>query len=313
MLVRTRTASALGAIRTDETRQLRLRLAIPDAVGTSSRFLMAHRLDVGSVAADKLATRFLRATRPSAIRRTATRRRLESSTIIPWTPRSPTRPWRAVEPRSLRPWTVRRRTLCTRLVRLRAVGTWTVRRRTLYTRLVRLRAVGTRAIRLLTLGTGAAGMRPVVSGPCALRETPLAGGTMMLAVPHPPFLPTTVRPLAAVRSFLIGCGHRRRRCPAHFMALLFRPAAPVSVVLSLRRYVKHPEAVRVFASQSRFVQERQQSCVSSQLETSCIAMHGRVLERDDGQMRRMVETTDTETIARCLLLRPGIVLAHGII
>ena len=172
MLIRARTASALGAVWTDETRQLGLRLAVPDAVGTSSRLLVAHRLDVGSVAADKLATRFFCATRPSAIRRTTTRRGLKPSIVRAWTPRSMTRPWRAVEPRSLRPRTVRRRTLSARLVRIRPVGT--------------------RAIRMLTLGTRAAGMRLVVSRPCAPRRTGLTSGTMMLAVPHMPFLPTTV-------------------------------------------------------------------------------------------------------------------------
>jgi hypothetical protein len=77
----------------------------------------------------------------------------------------------------------------------------------------------------------------------------------MLAVPHVPFLPTIVRPLAAVRFFLIGSGHRRRRSPAHLATLFFRPAAPVSVVLSLRRNIEHPKAMRVFASQAGFVQE----------------------------------------------------------
>jgi hypothetical protein len=78
---------------------------------------------------------------------------------------------------------------------------------------------------------------------------------MMLTVPHVPFLPTIVRPLAAVRFFLIGSGHRRRRNPAHLMTLFFRPATPVSVVLSLRRNIEHPKAMRVFASQAGFVQE----------------------------------------------------------
>jgi hypothetical protein len=86
---------------------------------------------------------------------------------------------------------------------------------------------------------------------------------MMLAVPHVPFLSTIVRPLAAVRSVLIGSGHRRRRSPVYLMALFFRPATPVSVVLSLRRDVEHPEAMRVLASQAGFVQKRQQLGISS--------------------------------------------------
>src|SRR5450756_2952855 len=135
----------------------------------------------------------------------------------------------------------------------------------------------------------------------------------MLAVPHVPFLPTIVRPLAAVRSFLIRRGHRRRRSPAHLMAIFFCPATPVSVVLSLRHYVEHPKAMRVLASQAGFVQERQQLGISSQLETSGIAMHGRVLERNDRKMRRMVETADAEPIAGGFLLCPGVVLADGIV
>jgi hypothetical protein len=87
----------------------------------------------------------------------------------------------------------------------------------------------------------------------------------------------------------------------------------VSVVLSLGRYVEHAEAMGVLAPQSGFVQKRQQLRVSRQLETSCVAMHGRVLERDDGKVRRMVETSDAETIARSFLLGPGIVLANRVI
>jgi hypothetical protein len=78
---------------------------------------------------------------------------------------------------------------------------------------------------------------------------------MMLAVPHVPFLPTITGPLGTVRLFLIGSGHRRRRSPAHLMAVFFRPATPVSVVLSLRRYIEHPKTMRVFASQAGFVQK----------------------------------------------------------
>jgi hypothetical protein len=136
---------------------------------------------------------------------------------------------------------------------------------------------------------------------------------MMLAMPHVSFLSTIVRPLAAVRFFLIGRGHRRRRSPGHLATLFFCPATPVSVVLSLRCYVEHPKAVRVLASQAGFVQERQQPGISSQLETSGIAMHGRVFERDDGKMRRMVETADAETIAGGFFLCPGVVLADGIV
>src|SRR5450759_4763948 len=166
---------------------------------------------------------------------------------------------------------------------------------------------------MLTLGTRATGMRPIVSGSLTLRRAGLPGGAVMLAVPHVPFLSTIVRPLAAVRFFLIGRGHRRRRSPAHLATLFFCPATPVSVVLSLRCYVEHPKAVRVLASQAGFVQERQQLGISSQLETSGIAMHGRVLERNDGKMRRMVETADAEPIAGGLFLCPGIVLADGIV
>jgi hypothetical protein len=97
------------------------------------------------------------------------------------------------------------------------------------------------------------------------------------------------------------------------MGIFFCPAAPVSIVFSLRCYVEHPKAVRVLASQAGFVQERQQLGISSQLETSGIAMYGRVLERNDGKMRRMVETADAEPIAGGLLLCPGVVLAHGIV
>src|SRR5450830_1981586 len=111
---------------------------------------------------------------------------------------------------------------------------------------------------MLTLGTRAAGMRPIVSGSCTSRGAALARRTMMLTVPYVPFLSTIVRPLAAVRFFLIGRGHRRRRSPAHLATLFFCPATPVSVVLSLRCYVEHPKAVRVLASQAGFVQERQQ-------------------------------------------------------
>jgi hypothetical protein len=78
---------------------------------------------------------------------------------------------------------------------------------------------------------------------------------MMLTVPHVPFLPTIARPLVAVRFFLIGSGYRCRRSSACLMALFFRPAAPVSVVLSFRRDVEHPEAMRVLAPQPGFVQE----------------------------------------------------------
>ena len=99
----------------------------------------------------------------------------------------------------------------------------------------------------------------------------------------------------------------------HLMSVFFCPAAPMGIVLSLRRYVEHPEAMRVLASQAGFVQERQQLGISSQLETSGIAMHRRVLERNDGKMRRMVETADAEPIAGGLLLCPGVVLANGIV
>src|SRR5450756_2797036 len=111
---------------------------------------------------------------------------------------------------------------------------------------------------MLTLGMRAARMCPVISGSRTPRRAVLPGGTVMLAVPHVPFLPTTVRPLAVVRSILIGRGHRCQRCPAHLRGIFFCPATPVSVVLSLRRYDEHPKAVRIFASQARFVQERQQ-------------------------------------------------------
>src|SRR5664280_1634931 len=97
------------------------------------------------------------------------------------------------------------------------------------------------------------------------------------------------------------------------MSVFFCPAAPMGIVLSLRRYVEHPEAMRVLASQAGFVQERQQFGISSQLETSRIAMHRRVLERNDGEMRRMVEAADAEPIAGGLLLCPGVVLADSIV
>src|SRR5450756_249190 len=190
---------------------------------------------------------------------------------------------------------------------------WTVRGRTLCMRPVRLRAVGTRAIRMLTLGTRAARMHPIVSGSLTLRRAGLPSSPVMLAMPHVPFLPTIVRSLAAVRSFLIGRGYRRRRSPAHLMGIFFCPATPMSVVFSLRHDVKHPEPMRVLASQARLIQERQQLGISSQLETSCIAMHGRVLERNDRKMRRMVETADAEPIAGGFLLCPGVVLADGIV
>src|SRR5450759_4573348 len=166
---------------------------------------------------------------------------------------------------------------------------------------------------MLTLGTRAAGMRPIVSRSLTLRRTGLPGGAMMVTVPHVPFLPTTAGPLGTARFLLIGSGYRRRRSPAHLATLFFRPATPVSVVLSLRRNIEHPEPMRVFASQTRLVQERQQLGISSQLETSCIAMHGRVLERNDRKMRRMVETADAEPIAGGFLLCPGVVLANGIV
>src|SRR5450759_5654779 len=133
MLVRARSTRALGTVRADETRQLRLRLAIPDTVGTGSCLLVAHRLDVGSVAAYKLAMRFLCAARASAIGSTTARRRLKPSIVRTWTPRCPTRSWRAVESRPLRPGTVR----------VGSIGMRTVRGRTLCVRPVRLRAVGT--------------------------------------------------------------------------------------------------------------------------------------------------------------------------
>src|SRR5450756_1711890 len=103
MFVRTRTASALGTVWTHETRQRGLPLAIPDAVGTGSCLLVAHRLNVRSIAAYKLAMRFLCAARASAIGSTTARRRLRPSIVRTWTPRSPTRSWRAVESRPLRP------------------------------------------------------------------------------------------------------------------------------------------------------------------------------------------------------------------
>ncbi len=59
VFIRARSASAFSTVRTDETRQLGLCLAIPDAVRARSCLLVAYRLDVGSVAADKLAMRFL--------------------------------------------------------------------------------------------------------------------------------------------------------------------------------------------------------------------------------------------------------------
>jgi hypothetical protein len=135
----------------------------------------------------------------------------------------------------------------------------------------------------------------------------------MLAVPHTPFLPSIVRPFVAVRLLLIGRGHGSRRDLADLTTLFLRPPAPVSVVLSLGRNVEHPEAVRVLASQTRFVQERQQLGISSQLKTSSVAMHRRVLERNDGQMRGMIETSDAEAIAGGFLLRPRVVLADRIV
>src|SRR5664280_3702256 len=90
MLVRTRTAGALGTVRTDETRQLGLGLAIPDAVRTGGRLLVTHWLDVGSIAAYKLATRLLCTTRTSTIRRTTPGRRLKPSIVRTWTSSSPT-------------------------------------------------------------------------------------------------------------------------------------------------------------------------------------------------------------------------------
>src|SRR5450756_2664769 len=98
---------------------------------------------------------------------------------------------------------------------------------------------------MLTLGTRTAGMRPIVSGSRTLRRAGLPGSPVMLAVPHVPFLPTIVRPLAAVRFFLIGSGHRRRRSPAHLATLFFRPAAPVSVVLSLLSLIHISEPTRL--------------------------------------------------------------------
>src|SRR5659263_392681 len=108
---------------------------------------------------------------------------------------------------------------------------------------------------MLTLGTRTTGMRPIIPGSCTSRGAALARRAMMLAMPHVPFLPTIVGPLAAIGFFLIGSGHRRRRSPAHLMSVFFCPAAPMGIVLSLRRYVEHPEAMRVLASQAGFVQE----------------------------------------------------------
>lgn len=135
----------------------------------------------------------------------------------------------------------------------------------------------------------------------------------MLSVPHMPFLPSIVRPFVAVRFLLIGCGHGPRRNPVHLTTLFFYPAAPVSVVLSLRSNIEHPEPMRVLASQTGFIQKRQKLGISSQLETSSIAMHRRVLERNDGEMRGMIETGDAEAITGGLLLCPRIVLADRVV
>jgi hypothetical protein len=65
---RARSTGALRAIRPNETRQLSLRLAVPDAIGTGGRLLMAHWLDIWCIPADELAMRFLSAARSSADR-----------------------------------------------------------------------------------------------------------------------------------------------------------------------------------------------------------------------------------------------------
>ena len=126
MLVRTRSTSTLGAVGTDETRQFGLCLPIPDAVGTSSRLLVAHRLDVRSIPAYKLPTGFLCATRTPAIRRAAPRRGLEPSIVIAWTPGSTTGSRGAVESRPFRPGTIRVWTVGTGTIRV-----WTVCVRTI--------------------------------------------------------------------------------------------------------------------------------------------------------------------------------------
>jgi len=77
-LIRARSAGAFGSIRSHKPWQVSFRLAVPDAVGASSRLFMAHRLDVGSIAAHEFATRLFAARTPS-IGGSPARGRLKSS------------------------------------------------------------------------------------------------------------------------------------------------------------------------------------------------------------------------------------------
>jgi len=102
VLVWTRSPCALGAVRSNETRQLRLRLAIPDAVGTGGGLLMADGSDIGSIPADELAMRLLAGAGPLAPLGIAARRRGKTTAVVAGTPLSAMRTLRTF-------WTMSRR------------------------------------------------------------------------------------------------------------------------------------------------------------------------------------------------------------